>query len=284
MSKSRSEDTESKVVDSFGEEWNRFNQRHGISQDELSNYFFKYFHKVLSTYPLDNRTKICDYGAGSGRWADYFVRGSHDVTLVEPSNCVAVLKERFRGYNRTKVIQTTILDHYRPGYYDFSYCLGVLHHTFSVEESLRRIVQNSKVGGVVLIYVYQSISPRRYPHKFLVLTLVSLVRTYVADMPPSLKFRVCDIIALCVYLPLSLCHKFFRFFGLFKFSNYILPLGFYVDSSFYTMRTDSLDRFGTRIEARFSRDEVRALMEHAGLGEVTFNNGDPYWVAFGVRQ
>ena len=62
-----------------------------------------------------------------------------------------------------------------------------------------------------------------------------------------------------------------------------LPLSFYRNRSFYTMRTDSLDRFGTRLEHRFSRAEIAGLMKEAGLGEIRFHEGMPYWVAVGRR-
>jgi hypothetical protein len=56
------------------------------------------------------------------------------------------------------------------------------------------------------------------------------------------------------------------------------------DSSFYTMRTDSLDRFGTRLEHRFSRAEIEKMMHDAGLGQVRFSETMPYWVAVGRRR
>ena len=62
------------------------------------------------------------------------------------------------------------------------------------------------------------------------------------------------------------------------------PLSAYKDSSFYTMRTDALDRFGTRLEHRFSRTEIETLMSDAGLEQVRFSEGMPYWVAVGRRR
>jgi len=60
------------------------------------------------------------------------------------------------------------------------------------------------------------------------------------------------------------------------------PLSQYRNSSFYVMRNDALDRFGTRIEKRFSRSEVEELMRSAGLSDIVF--GDfPYWTAVGSK-
>jgi hypothetical protein len=63
-----------------------------------------------------------------------------------------------------------------------------------------------------------------------------------------------------------------------------VPLFQYRHRSFYVMRNDSLDRFGTRLEKRFSRDGVRCLLEGAGLENVVFSEGPPWWVAVGWRR
>jgi hypothetical protein len=62
-----------------------------------------------------------------------------------------------------------------------------------------------------------------------------------------------------------------------------VPLFQYRYRSFYVMRNDSLDRFGTRLEKRYSRDEVRVLLEGAGLEKVEIADGPPWWVAIGRR-
>jgi len=49
------------------------------------------------------------------------------------------------------------------------------------------------------------------------------------------------------------------------------------------MRTDALDRFGTRLEHRFTRAEIQEMMEAAGLKDIVFSEREPFWVACGVR-
>ena len=63
-----------------------------------------------------------------------------------------------------------------------------------------------------------------------------------------------------------------------------LPLSAYRSLSFYTMRTDALDRFGTRLEQRFTRAQIAAMMGAAGLRDVRFSETVPFWVAVGVRE
>lgn len=61
------------------------------------------------------------------------------------------------------------------------------------------------------------------------------------------------------------------------------PLGAYKNLSFYTMRTDALDRFGTRLEQRFTRKEINNMMSSAGLDNIEFSSSKPFWCAVGYK-
>jgi len=50
------------------------------------------------------------------------------------------------------------------------------------------------------------------------------------------------------------------------------------------MRTDSLDRFGTSLEHRFSKEEIEEMMTHCGLNNIRFYEGPPFWCAIGFRD
>jgi len=49
------------------------------------------------------------------------------------------------------------------------------------------------------------------------------------------------------------------------------------------MRTDALDRFGTKIEKRFSKKEIEILMKRSQLKNIKFSSKPPYWVAVGTK-
>ena len=61
------------------------------------------------------------------------------------------------------------------------------------------------------------------------------------------------------------------------------PLAAYRDRSFYVRRTDALDRFGTRLEQRFTRREIEQMMHAAGLRGVVFREAAPFWTALGIK-
>jgi hypothetical protein len=50
------------------------------------------------------------------------------------------------------------------------------------------------------------------------------------------------------------------------------------------MRTDALDRFGTRLEQRFTQQQVKNMMEQAGLENIQFSSKVPFWCAVGYRK
>ena len=89
-----------------------------------------------------------------------------------------------------------------------------------------------------------------------------------------------NIIATCVYFPLARIAKLLNIIG-FDTDNF--PLSYYCDKSFYTMRTDSRDRFGTPLEKRFSKIEIKQMMEKAGFKNVKFSEFKPYWVVVGIK-
>ena len=50
------------------------------------------------------------------------------------------------------------------------------------------------------------------------------------------------------------------------------------------MRTDALDRFGTRLEQRFTKSQIKNMMESSGLEGVVFSNESIYWLAVGYKE
>lgn len=96
-------------------------------------------------------------------------------------------------------------------------------------------------------------------------------RRCISSLPFFLRYAISQIIALFVYWPLARTAKYLPVPNSW-------PLKFYADRSLYVMRTDALDRFGTKLERRFTRQEITAMLDSAGLGEIRFSDSEPYWV------
>ncbi|NQU36065.1 MAG: hypothetical protein HQ526_00530 [Actinobacteria bacterium] len=103
----------------------------------------------------------------------------------------------------------------------------------------------------------------------------------ISKLPFSRKKTVSTAVAVIVYYPLARLSYVLDRLGL-KVDAF--PLSSYRNQSFYTMRTDSLDRFGTKLEKRFSRSEIAGMLESAGFRDVTFSDHSPYWVCLSYRS
>ena len=162
---------------------------------------------------------------------------------------------------------------------DFGYSLGVLHHVPDTDAAIASCVRLLKPGAPLLLYLYYKLENR--PWWFRVIWGASdLIRKLVILLPPRLKHIVTDCIAALVYFPLARGSRIINYLG---FNVYNIPLSYYKDNTFYTMRTDARDRFGTPLEKRFSKDEMRESMERSGLERIIFSDSAPFWCAVGFK-
>jgi hypothetical protein len=95
------------------------------------------------------------------------------------------------------------------------------------------------------------------------------------------RYYAAQIIALFIYWPLA---RFSLLLAKLGFNVDAMPLSYYRNTSFYTMRTDALDRFGTRLEKRFTAKQIKSMMRDAGLDKIAFSPSMPYWCAVGIKS
>jgi hypothetical protein len=141
-------------------------------------------------------------------------------------------------------------------------------------------VAKLKPGAPFLLYLYYKFDNR--PAWFRLIWKTSeLIRGLVSRMPHGLRYVISQIIAALIYWPLARFAGLAESFGL-DVKNF--PLSAYRNLGFYVMRTDALDRFGTRLEQRFSRAEIQRMMELAGLDGIVFSEKIPFWCAVGFAK
>jgi len=134
-------------------------------------------------------------------------------------------------------------------------------------------------GAPFLVYLYYAFDGR--PAVFRLAWRISdVLRRAICRLPAAMKHVVTDLLALIVYFPLARGSLLAEKLGM-KVGN--IPLSYYRTHSFYTMRTDSRDRFGTPLERRFTRSEIAGMMLAAGLHDVRFSEAAPYWCAVGYK-
>ncbi len=165
--------------------------------------------------------------------------------------------------------------------FDFAMSVGVLHHVPDTKKAMIDCVKKVKKGGYFYVYLYYDLDDRGPIFKTL-FKFSDIIRSLVSKLPGKLKFIVCDILAVIIYMPIILLVRFFIFIGLKNLAKR-LPLSAYYNKSFFIIRNDALDRFGTRVEKRFSAKETKEMMENAGLSNITISKGIPYFHAIGQK-
>jgi hypothetical protein len=95
------------------------------------------------------------------------------------------------------------------------------------------------------------------------------------------RFAITQVIAAVLYYPLARLSWLLEQVGL---NVDCMPLSSYRSQSFYVMRTDALDRFGTKLEQRFTAAVIQHMMEQAGLERITFSDSVPFWCAVGFKK
>jgi hypothetical protein len=106
------------------------------------------------------------------------------------------------------------------------------------------------------------------------------VRKVVCRLPHALRYILSQIFAALVYFPLARTALVLEKAGM---SVAHFPLSQYRNNSFYVMRNDALDRFGTRLEKRFSKREILDMMQRCGLENITFSTTS-FWTAVRFKK
>jgi ubiquinone/menaquinone biosynthesis C-methylase UbiE len=269
---------DTRVVEGFGDEWSRFDQS-ALTSDELSAMFENYF-SIFPWEKLPENAEGFDLGCGSGRWGRLVAPRVGKLHLIDPSDALDVAKRNLTGqsnceFHRAGVDSIPLAE----SSCDFGYCLGVLHHIPDTEAGLRECVKRLKSGAPFLLYLYYRFDNR--PAWFRLLWKISDIgRRAISKLPYGARFVISQTLAAIVYFPLARTAKLLDTLGVLPKS---FPLSQYRNNSFYTMRTDALDRFGTSLEKRFTKEEIRSIMESCDLKDVTFSDTS-FWTAVGFKK
>lgn len=266
------------VVESFGREWRKFDQS-AVPEEELRRIFGAYF-EIFPWSELPAGAIGFDLGCGSGRWARFVAPRVGQLHCIDPSDALEVARRNLAGHGNCRFHSATVdAMPIADGSMDFGYSLGVLHHVPDTRAGIADCVLKLKRGAPFLLYLYYAFDNR--PAWFRAVWRASdLVRRVVSRSPSWLKEPVAAAAAACVYWPLARAAAWLERRGR-RVAN--LPLSGYRHRNLYVMRNDALDRFGTRLEKRFTREHIERMMRDAGLERIRFSDR-VFWCALGYRR
>lgn len=279
MTLMKAQNVDAATVESFGREWRRFDQSN-VPEEELRRLFEEYF-RIFPWQTLPQGAVGFDLGCGTGRWARFVAPRVGLLHCIDPSEALEVARRNLAGFancrfHRASVDAIPLPDESA----DFGYCLGVLHHVPDPQSGIAECVRKLKPGAPLLLYLYYAFDNRKWWFRSL-WRASDMARQVISRLPQRPKEVATDLIAASVYFPLARGAAWLERRGR-KPDN--VPLAAYRNRSFYMMRTDALDRFGTRLEKRFTRAQIETMMRAAGLGSIHFNEASAFWSAVGNRE
>ena len=237
------------TVSGFGDEWSQFTQAE-LGAHERQRIYEDYF----SVFPWDQLPPGggvgADIGCGSGRWAALVAPRVGHLHLVDASDCaLGIARTNMAAHGNVSFHQASVdALPFADASLDFAYSLGVLHHVPDTQAAIATVARTLKPGAPLLVYMYYAFDNR--PLWFRALWRVSdAQRRVIARLPWPARYGASQLMAGLVYWPLAKAAQGLASLGWLPSA---WPLAYYRDKSFYVMRTDALDRFGTRLEHRFS--------------------------------
>jgi len=267
------------TVNSFGQEWHRFSS---FDDKELLKISSDYF-DLLNNCILNKSSIILDVGCGSGRWSKVLADKVKKIEAIDPSSAVFIAAEMLKSHPNVRVSQASVDKiPFENDSFDLVFSLGVLHHVPDTFLAIKNCVEKVKKGGYFLVYLYYALDNRSWLYKTL-FYFTNGARKIICKFPSPIKSLICDLIALSIYLPLSKISFIASKIRLLQNFAKNIPLSYYSDKSFYIMRNDSLDRFGTPLEQRFRKQEIEKMLKSAGLTNICFSEKAPYWHAIGQK-
>ena len=143
--------------ESFGFQWNRFDrtQLDVYSGSDLS--FQRFYGETGWTSEELNKCSVLEVGSGAGRFSEVFLRTTQGVLhSVDYSSAVDANKRSNAQYgNRLRLAQASVYQMpYSDNSFDKVFCLGVLQHTPSFEDSVAALISKAKCGGEIVVDFY----------------------------------------------------------------------------------------------------------------------------------
>lgn len=243
------------------------------------------FESYFRIFPWDRLPHAAigfDAGCGTGRWAKLAAPRVGRLICVDASSDALAVAGRNLAELPNCELQHASIDamDIEDASMDFGYSLGVLHHLPDTGAAIRSCAAKLKSGAPFLIYLYYSFDNR--PAWFRMIWRFSeLARVVVSRLPHPVRYGCSQILAGLVYWPLARLARLLERLGM---DVRHIPLSFYRHRSFYVMRNDALDRFGTRLEQRFDRAQIARMLTDAGLERITFSDAPPFWCAVGWKR
>lgn len=166
---------ESRVVEQFGDQWNRFTENEGYYGS------LPLFEDIVCG-TLDiakfKGAKVAEIGSGSGRIVLMLNEAQvASIVAVEPSDAMIPLKKNTQPIASKITYLKKMGDEWEAPDLDYIFSIGVLHHIVDPDPTVRNAFKNLKPGGEFVVWLYG------YEGNELYLALAEPLRAFTTKVP-----------------------------------------------------------------------------------------------------
>jgi SAM-dependent methyltransferase len=154
---------------------------------------------------LDGK-QLCEIGCGLGILTNEAVALGAEAWGMDLSTSVFRAAAQFKSNPRVHFVQGSIFSApFSPQRFDFVYSHGVLHHTWSTREAVRRAAELVRAQGTLYVWLYGYDDVRVSLARRLTFAVEALARPLIARLPSPL--------ATAALLPLAPVYQLASYFG-----------------------------------------------------------------------
>lgn len=241
---------------SFAFEWRTIYRENSYEEQN----FFHFLHPFITGKDFFAKLTI-DIGCGSGRFTKQAALAGAKVAFgTDLGESVVVAYELTKELENVCIVQADIYHMPFRRTFNFAYSIGVLHHLPQPESGFKAALPVLKIGGQMLIWVYNRRSNAR------AIYLYEPLRAFLKHLPASLLHRISYLPALAVHSLNSLTHllKALRVPALAK----RIPFSYYANFPFNMKLNDAFDVLATPKSNYYLVEEIRQWFRDARLTKI----------------
>jgi SAM-dependent methyltransferase len=259
--------------EAFGHEWT-------WASDYDADNFRDWLPEGFSPETLFSGRVGLEVGCGAGRHAARTADLAKTHFAVDLSRAVDSAFARNRHRSNCHIVQADAFRlPFRPGGFDYVYCLGVLQHLHDPPAGFRALADSPRKGGVLLVNVYQAGRP-------LTVGALSLIRRISTRMSNRQLQVVSEIAGTIEYALVTWPWKAGQDTFLGHIVAPLVPTRVkeYARHTRRTAIVDWFDRLSCPVKIHYRREDLARWFAESGYKETVIT---PYWKAFwngyGVR-
>jgi SAM-dependent methyltransferase len=248
--------TTSRTFESFGYEWNTFDDVRAEDAQFAEVYF-----RDLDLSSLAGKIGL-DAGCGKGRYTRFVAPHVRGLIALDGSSAVEAAARNLESFANVLVVRSDLRTvPLSPGSIDVVVCLGVLHHLGDPRQGFGSLVRLLAPEGQILVYLYSR--PTGFGARRLALSAARALRTLTVRTPHRVLRILCAPVAALLSVGVVRTGAFGQRAGIGPLAR--LPMASYRGKPFRSLFLDTFDRLSAPVEHRYVWEELAPWFAEEGL-------------------